>query len=87
MKYRALKQEEQRWIQPLLKPNIQTALKILDTISFTPLPYQQIADRLNLHEATVHQVLNALADGGLRIHLKKDSAYAPLGRPRELVRR
>jgi DNA-binding transcriptional ArsR family regulator len=87
IKYRALHKDEQKWIEPLLKRSIRTALQILDKISFNPLPYQQIADKVGLHHATVSQILNALADGGLRVILSKETAYAPIGRPRELVRR
>lgn len=87
IKYRALHPDEQLWIEPLLKSNIRTAIRILNKISSHPLPYQQIAENLNLHPATVSQILNALADGGLRVILSKETAYAPIGRPRELVRR
>jgi len=86
-KFRNLHPDEQQWLEPLLKNNVRTALSILDIIANNPMTYQAIANSLELHHMTVCQMLNALAEGGCRIDLKKTTAYAPIGRPRTLARR
>ncbi len=86
-KFRNLSPDEQEWLEPMLKNNLKTALDILDTITDSPMTYQAIATTLQLHPTTVTQMLNALAEGGCRIDLKKKTAFAPVGRPRTLARR
>ena len=86
-RFRNLHPDEQKWLEPMLKNNVRTALTILDSIAVAPMTYQSIADSLGLHPQTVCQMLNALAQVGCRINLKTSTAFAPTGRPRKLARR
>lgn len=86
-KLRHLQPEEQDWIYPLLNKTIKTALFILDTISGSPLTYEEIADACELHINSVKQILSALSEGGCAIDMTDQVAFARTGRPRKLARR
>lgn len=86
-KLRHLHPEEQAWLEPLLNPTTKTALLILDTISNSPLTYEEIADACELHINSVRQILGALNEGGCAIDMDERVAFARTGRPRKLARR
>jgi predicted Rossmann fold nucleotide-binding protein DprA/Smf involved in DNA uptake len=86
-KFRNLHPDEQQWLEPMFSKTMQTALAVLDAISQTALTYEEIADECELHINSVKQILSALNEGGCRINLGDRTAFAPTGRPRNLVKR
>lgn len=81
-----LTEAEQKWLLPLFSRGSRTTLEMLKLIAEQPMTFEEIALELGIHQQTVTQKLNALAQGGFPIELRDSSAFAPTGRLRKLAR-